>query len=101
MAEQCAQHPVLIQRLDHLATSLDDNTRAVRELLDKSNAAEKDTTRHDVEVANIKSDLAELKAADGDQWSAINSLRAKVYIGVGLALAGSTLATLFAGLVGK
>jgi len=96
MTEHCAQHPVLIQRLDHLATALDANTATSNRLLERLNAVATDSGVAAAEVAHLKADMARLDRADGDQWGAINALRAKVYTGVGLALAGSAAVSLVA-----
>ena len=100
-AETCADHALLLERLGHLAETLESNTKTSGKLLEKLERVSTENSRASVELEHIKEKVQDLKTADSEQWSAINSLRAKVYIGVGLALAASTGATLLAAWISK
>jgi hypothetical protein len=99
-ADICADHALLLERLDHLTKSLDTNTETSNKLLERLEKVSTENSKAAVELEHVKADIARLDKADSDQWSAINGLRAKVYIGVGLALAGSSAITLLAGWIG-
>lgn len=116
MADTCNEHGLLLEQLKHVTKSLDANTATSNRLIEKLERVATDNSRSAVEldhvketVADLKADLKdlenEMKAADGDQWTAINALRAKVFTGAGLVLAGSVAISvggaLLAALIGK
>lgn len=123
VAGPCTEHALFIERIENLTKSLDANTATSNRLLEKLDRVASENDRAAVEMAHMKATITELKAeikgletelrgavkaaeadmksGDADQWTEINKLRAKVYIGVGLALALSAAITLFAPLVGK
>lgn len=100
MADTCGEHGLLLEQLKHLTKSLDANTTTSNRLIERLERIATENGLAALELDHVKSVLAEAKAdlkelesavkvADGEKWEAINAIRAKLYIGVGLAMGGS------------